>query len=143
MEVKTQMNFLSAIILFSYFFIAAISYFHLYKSRHLIGYHLGMNIAMLSSTAIGLAVGAVLGSQFPFDEGVITIVTTIIAVAVGIIFGALVDYQTLLTGVASGIMSGLMGPMLGLHSTQPAFLIICTTIVVFLSFILLRFSVRK
>ncbi|ETT83478.1 hypothetical protein [Bacillus mycoides] len=136
------MNFLSGIILFSYFFIATISYYHLYKSRNLIGYHLGMNIAMLSSTAIGLAVGAVLGSQFPLDEGIITIITTLIAVAVGIVFGALVDYQTLLTGVSSGIMSGLMGPMLGLHSTQPAFLIICTTVVVFLSFILLRFSVR-
>lgn len=125
----------------SYFITAAVSYFYLRKARNLISYHFGMNIAMTSSGVMGISCGIILGSQFPLFFSEVTVLTLIIAVTVGAIFGSLVDYQTLLTGVSSGIMAGVMGPMLGAAANFT--LIVVSTLLVFLSFGLLCFSLRS
>ncbi|PLT32132.1 hypothetical protein CUU64_20685 [Bacillus sp. V5-8f] len=129
------------VIFVSYFVTAIVSYFYLRKSRNLISYHFGMNIAMTSSGVMGISCGIILGSQFPLLYTEVTILTLLISICVGAIFGALVDYQTMVTGVSSGIMAGVMGPMLGVSATVP--MIIIGTLLVFLSFGLLCFSLRS
>ena len=129
------------VLLVSYLITAFVSYGYLRKARNLISYHFGMNIAMTSSGVMGISTGILLGSQFPLFFSAVTVVTLIIAVSVGAIFGSLVDYQTLLTGVSSGIMAGVMGPMLG--AAADFSLLVVATLLVFLSFGLLCFSLRS
>ncbi|TRZ39952.1 hypothetical protein CEQ21_03140 [Niallia circulans] len=129
------------VLLVSYLITAIVSYGYLRKARNLISYHFGMNIAMTSSGVMGISTGILLGSQFPLYFSEVTVVTLIIAVSVGAIFGSLVDYQTLLTGVSSGIMAGVMGPMLG--AAADFALLVVATLLVFLSFGLLCFSLRS
>lgn len=100
-----------------------------------------MNIAMTSSGVMGIAIGTVLGYSFPSEYTLITIVTTFIAVLLGAIFGALVDYQTLLTGISSGLMAGIMGPMIGVVADFG--LIAFCTVLVYSIFALLCFSIRS
>lgn len=100
-----------------------------------------MNIAMTSSGVMGIAVGTVLGYEFPAHYTVITIVTTLLAIIIGAIFGALVDYQTLLSGVSSGLMAGIMGPMIGVVADLG--LIAFCTILVYIMFGLLFYSIRS
>lgn len=135
------MNILIFIILLSYLLVCSISYTFLKKIKYLISYHLGMNIAMTSSGVMGIAVGTLLGYAFPAHYSAITIVTTTLAIIIGAIFGALVDYQTLLTGVSSGLMAGIMGPMIGVVANLP--LVTFCTILVYVMFALLCFSVRS
>jgi hypothetical protein len=125
----------------SYFVTALVSYFYLRKSRNLISYHFGMNIAMTASGVMGISCGIILGNQFPLYFSEVTIICLVISIGVGAIFGSLVDYQTLVTGVSSGIMAGVMGPMLGIAAEFP--LIVIATLLVFLSFGLLCFSLRS
>lgn len=129
------------IMFFSYFVIAAVAYIYLRKSRYLISYHFGMNIAMTSSGVMGISCGTVLAHQFPLYYSGVTIAATLIAMLIGIWFGSLVDYQTLLTGASSGIMAGVMGPMLGVAADLV--LLVFVTLLVFLSFALLCFSLRS
>lgn len=129
------------ILFISYFIVATGSYFYLRKSRNLISYHFGMNIAMTASGAMGISCGVILGYQFPMYYTEIIILTLIIAILIGAIFGALVDYQTMVTGISSGIMSGVMGPMLGVAADLP--MLIVSTLLVFLSFSLICFSLRS
>jgi len=129
--------------LLSYAVTAGLSYRYLYKSRRLIGYHFGMNLAMLASGVIGLAVGVLLGAQFPALFAEMTIVSTVVAVAVGMWFGALVDYQTMLTGVTGGVMSGLMGPMIGVMANHADSLLLFCSALVYLCFGLLCYSKRS
>jgi hypothetical protein len=129
------------LVLVSYLIVALATFHYLYKIKQIIGYHFGMNIAMTSSMIMGIGIGTLLGYQWPLRYTLITIITTIIAVFFGALFGALVDYQTLLTGISSGIMSGIMGPMIGVIADLG--LIVFCTLMLFLSFGLLCFSVRS
>jgi hypothetical protein len=138
------MTWLSWVLLLSYVVAGVWTFVVLYPSRHLISYHMGMNLAMVSGGVIGIAVGIVLGDLFPAHYALATIAATGIAIFGGIVFGALVDYQTLITGVASGIMSGLMGPMVGVMAgTQALVLILFCSLLVYLSYGLLCFSLRS
>ena len=136
-----EMNILLVFILVSYFLVCFVSYSVLLKVKYLISYHLGMNIAMTSSGVMGIAVGTVLGFAFPAHYTEITIITTLLAIIIGAIFGALVDYQTLLSGVSMGLMAGIMGPMIGVVADLG--LIAFCTILLYSMFALLCFSVRS
>lgn len=135
------MNLLLLTILVSYLLVCAATFSFLFKVKNLISYHLGMNIAMVTSGVMGIAIGTVLGFAFPAHYTLITILTTVLAILIGAIFGALVDYQTLLSGVSSGIMAGIMGPMIGVVADFG--LIAFCTILVYVSFGLLCFSIRS
>lgn len=135
------MDILLTIILVSYLVVCFVTFSFLKRVKNLIGYHLGMNIAMLSSGVIGISVGTVLGYAYPEHYTVITIVATLIAIIVGVLFGSLVDYQTLLSGVSGGMMAGIMGPMIGMVADL-GLLTFCT-VLLYLSFGLLCFSVRS
>ncbi|MGF7050533.1 prepilin signal peptidase PulO-like enzyme (type II secretory pathway) [Paenibacillus sp. DS2015] len=119
-----------------------IAYVYLHRFRQLIGYHLGMNIAMTTSGVYGLAIGAVLGLQYHHNTAIVTITTTLLAVLIGILFGSLIDYQTLLAGATSGIMAGLMGPMLGMHSNDPMLIAVFCTLLVPVASFMLCYSVK-
>ncbi|AXI10098.1 hypothetical protein CUC15_14680 [Oceanobacillus zhaokaii] len=95
------------------FLLAAILYYYLYRIRKLIGFQLGMNIAMVIGGMIAVASGILLISQYPFHYTEITIVSTLIGMIVGGAFGAMFDYQTFLTGFTNGLMIGIMAPMIG------------------------------
>jgi hypothetical protein len=136
-----DMSLLLILIFVSYFIVCFVSYTFLFKIKNLIGYHLGMNLAMSSSGVMGIAVGTILGYAFPAHYTAITIVTTVIAMLIGAIFGALVDYQTLLSGISSGVMAGIMGPMIGVVADLG--LITFCTILVYLTFGMLCFSIRS
>lgn len=73
----------------------------------------------------------------------ITILTTLLAILAGVSFGALVDYQTLITGVSSGIMTGLMGPMIGVMADEPLVLVLFSGGLLDVSFAMLCFSMRS
>ncbi|WP_458127002.1 hypothetical protein [Paenibacillus sp. Z3-2] len=103
-------------------------YMYLKKLKNLIGYHLGMNISMTVSTVSALAW--------------ITIVVTVIAMLIGMIFGALVDYQTIVTGVSGSIMAGLMSPMIVMHSHHPLPILIFCIALFFFVIIMLCTSVK-
>lgn len=135
------MDILFIILFISYLVVCFISYSFLFKVKNLIGYHLGMNLAMLSSGIMGITVGTLLGYAYPTNYTAITIVATLTAIVVGALFGSLVDYQTLLSGVTSGIMAGVMGPMIGVMADLDL-LAFCTALL-YLSFGLLCFSVRS
>lgn len=135
------MNFIFWLILISYFVVCFATFTFLYKIKFLISYHLGMNIAMLSSGVMGVAVGAILGYTFPGHYTLVTIIATLIAMIIGAIFGALVDYQTLLSGVSGGLMAGIMGPMIGMMADL-GFILFCS-ILVYGIFGMLCLSVRS
>jgi len=102
-------------VLFFYgnFFVVAFLYYYLYRIRKLIGFQLGMNIAMVIGGMIAIASGILLISQYPFHYTEITIVSALIGMIVGGAFGAMFDYQTFLTGFTNGLMIGIMAPMIG------------------------------
>ena len=131
------------ILLFSYLLAAVAAYLFLYKARLLIGYHLGMNMAMTSSGVLGISIGAVLGTIFPLSFTEVAVVSALLAALAGGVFGALADYQTLLTGVTSGVMSGLMGPMLGIMASDAALTQAFCTLLVYGGFGMLCYSVRS
>lgn len=131
------------ILLSSYVLAAAAAYLFLYKSRLLIGYHLGMNLAMTSSGVLGISIGAVLGTIYPLSFTEVAVVSALIAGAAGGVFGAMVDYQTLMTGVTNGVMAGLMGPMIGVMASDAALTQAFCTLLVYGGFTMLCYSVRS
>jgi len=135
------LSLLILFILISFLFVCLVSYSFFRKMKYLISYHLGMNIAMTSSGVMGIAIGTLLGYAFPAHYTLITIIATLLAILVGAFFGALVDYQTLLTGVSSGLMAGFMGPMIGVVADFS--LVMFCTLLVYVIFGLLCFSVRS
>lgn len=135
------MSIYIALTLSSYFLVSLVTYLYLKKLKYFISYHFGMNIAMISSGVMGIAIGTILGYAFPSYYAVITILTTIVAILIGAIFGALVDYQTMLSGISGGIMTGIMGPMIGVVADFS--LIIFCTILVYIMFGLICFSIRS
>lgn len=77
------------------------------------GFHLGMNIAMLTGGFSGLMTGIVFIDYFPFHFVLITMGAAAIGAFTGGVTGLFYDVQTALSGVSNGFMMGLMGPMIG------------------------------
>ncbi|HZG55960.1 hypothetical protein [Paenibacillus sp.] len=134
---------LAWVLLISYSVAAGAAYRFLYLRRLLIGYHLGMNMAMTSAGVLGISVGALLGTLYPLAFTEMALLSAAAAAVAGGLFGAMVDYQTFLTGVTSGVMSGLMGPMLGVMASDPDLTIALCTVLVYGGFSLLCYSVRS
>lgn len=88
-------------------------YSYVYRRRRIIGFQLGMNIAVTSGGIVALASGVLLIFQYPFHFTWITMFATLIGMLGGAMFGILFDYQTMLTGLVNGMMIGLMAPMVG------------------------------
>lgn len=103
----------NVLLFYGNFFLATILYLYLFKVRKLIGFQLGMNIAMVIGGMVAIASGILLISQFPFHYTEVTIASTLIGMIIGAIFGAMFDYQTFLTGFTNGLMMGIMAPMIG------------------------------
>ncbi|MEH7239235.1 hypothetical protein [Bacillus sp. JJ1562] len=95
------------------FFVAAFLYLYLYKVRKLIGFQLGMNIAIIIGGMMAIVSGILLIIQFPFHYTEVTIASTLLGMIIGGIYGAMFDYQTFLTGFTNGLMMGIMSPMIG------------------------------
>lgn len=125
------------------FTIAGVAFFYLYKYRKLIGYHLGMNIAMTPSGIISIATGLILIYHFPLHFTEITILTTVIGIIIGIAFGALVEYQTVIMGFSSGVMGGIMAPMIGDMAQHSLLLIGFTQVLLVILMGMLCFSIRS
>lgn len=96
-------NFLSAYVL----------YIYLFNRRKQIGFHLGMNIAMVAGGGMALGTGVIFINLYPLYFLEATLFAVVIGSLTGIFFGNLFDYQTLLTGYINGMMMGIMAPMVG------------------------------
>ncbi|MCM3408555.1 hypothetical protein [Metabacillus litoralis] len=103
--------------------VALLTYIHFYKRRKLIGFHLGMNIAMVAGGSIAICTGVILINQFPLHFLEITIIATLTGIIIGSLFGGLFDYQTLLTGFINGLMMGIMSPMIGAAASGTTFIL--------------------
>ena len=101
-------NFLSAYVL----------YIYLYNRRKQIGFHLGMNIAMVAGGGMALGTGIIFINLYPLFFLEATLFAVIIGSLTGIFFGSLFDYQTLLTGYINGLMMGIMAPMVGAAASE-------------------------
>jgi len=128
------------IILYSNFVVAFITYMYLYKRRKLIGFHLGMNIAMVTGGGLAFVTGVILINQFPLHYIEITIVATLIGMSIGSLFGGLFDYQTLLTGYMNGLLMGLMAPMVGAAASDSLIFLLFLEIFIIGSFAVLLLS---
>lgn len=128
------------IILYGNFIVVFISYIYLFKRRKLIGFHLGMNIAMVTGGGLAFLTGVLLINRFPLHYMEITIATTITGMVVGSLFGGLFDYQTLLTGYINGLLMGIMAPMVGAASSDSIVFILFLEIFVIGSFAMLLVS---
>ncbi len=125
------------------FIVAGFTFKYLYKRRKLIGYHLGMNLAMTPTGIISIATGLILIYHFPMHFTEVTILTTIIGIIIGILFGALVEYQTVIMGITTGVMSGIMAPMIGDMAQHSLLLIGFTQVIVFILLGMLCYSLRS
>lgn len=113
------------------------------RHRRLIGFHLGMNIAMAVGGIVALSTGILLIFQYPFHFTVITILATTIGMGAGALFGALFDYQTMLSGLINGLMVGMMAPMLGAILREQFFFMIVLEILICLIIMILIVAVRR
>lgn len=129
-----------SILLYSNFVVAFITYLYLYKRRKLIGFHLGMNIAMITGGGIAFVTGVILINQYPLHYMEITIASTLVGMVVGSIFGGLFDYQTLVTGYINGLLMGIMAPMVGAASSESITFIIFLELFIIGSFVMLLLS---
>ncbi|MBM7580494.1 hypothetical protein [Jeotgalibacillus terrae] len=102
-----------AILLFLHFMIIAVFLIRFFALRDQTGFHLGMNITMITGGFTGLITGAVLIDYFPFYFIAMTILSAVTGACVGAVNGLFYDSQSALTGLSNGLMMGLMGPMLG------------------------------
>ena len=127
-------------ILYGNFVAAFIAYMYLYKRRKLIGFHLGMNIAMITGGGLAFVTGVILINQFPLHYIEITIVATFIGMMIGSICGGLFDYQTLLTGYMNGLLMGLMAPMVGAAASDSLIFLLFLEIFIIGSFVVLLWS---
>ncbi|WP_257535967.1 hypothetical protein [Metabacillus litoralis] len=100
-----------------------LAYIYFYKRRKLIGFHLGMNIAMVAGGSLAIGTGVILINQFPLHFLEITIIATLTGLIIGSLFGGLFDYQTLLTGFINGLMMGIMSPMIGAAASGTTFIL--------------------
>jgi hypothetical protein len=95
------------------FLIAVVTYSYLYRGRKLIGFHLGMNIAMVAGGGLALGTGVLLIYEFPVYYMEVTVIAALTGMVAGSLYGGMFDNQTLLTGYISGLMTGMMAPMIG------------------------------
>ncbi|NKE06226.1 MULTISPECIES: hypothetical protein [Mesobacillus] len=126
-------NFLSAYVL----------YIFLYNRRKRIGYHLGMNITMVTSGGLALGTGIVFINLYPFYFLEATLFSVIIGCLSGILFGNLFDYQTLLTGFITGLMMGIMAPMVGAAALEGVMFLIMIEVFIISCFCLAASSAYK
>ncbi|WP_231686897.1 hypothetical protein [Bacillus sp. JCM 19034] len=138
---------MTSIILWLFFYVnfvlVGMTFAFLFKKRKLIGYHLGMNLAMTPAGIISIATGLILIYHFPYHFTEITIFTTIIGISIGVLFGALVEYQTVIMGITSGVMSGIMAPMIGDMANHSLLLIGFSQVIVFILMGMLCYSLRS
>jgi hypothetical protein len=130
------------VFLYINFLVALLVYLHLYKRRKRIGFHLGMNIAMVAGGGLAIGTGVILIQQFPLRYMEVTITATVVGMVIGSLFGGLFDYQTLLTGYINGLMMGIMAPMAGAAALNSVPFVICLELFIISSFILLMLSSR-
>ena len=128
------------IFLYGNFIIALISYIYLFHRRKLIGFHLGMNIAMVSGGGLAILTGVLLINRFPLHYLEITIAATLVGMIVGSLFGGMFDYQTLLTGYINGLLMGIMAPMIGAAASDSIFFILSLEIFIIGSFFMIMIS---
>lgn len=128
------------ILLYGNFTIAFISYIYLFSRRKLIGFHLGMNIAMVTGGGLAFITGVLLINRFPLHYLEITIATTLIGMIVGGLFGGMFDYQTLLTGYINGLLMGIMAPMVGAATSDSIIFILFLEVFIIGSFSMLLVS---
>lgn len=100
-------------ILFGNIVLMILTYLYIYRGRKLIGFQLGMNIAIIVGGMFAITSGVILIYQFPLHFVTVTVISTFVGMIVGSSFGGLFDYQTLLTGYINGLMMGVMAPMVG------------------------------
>lgn len=128
------------ILLYVNFIVAFISYIYLFNRRKLIGFHLGMNIAMVTGGGLAILTGVLLINRFPLHYLEITIATTLTGMIVGSLFGGMFDYQTLLTGYINGLLMGIMAPMVGAATSDSIIFILFLEIFIIGSFFMLLMS---
>ncbi|MCK0472462.1 hypothetical protein [Halalkalibacter sp. APA_J-10(15)] len=136
-------SFILWLLFYVNFVLIGITFGYLYNKRKLIGYHLGMNLAMTPTGLISIVTGLILIYHFPFHFTEITIFTTIIGIGIGVLFGTLVEYQTVIMGITSGVMSGIMAPMIGDMAQHSLVLIGFAQIIVFIVMGMLCYSLRS
>lgn len=127
------LNFLSAYLL----------YIYLYNRKKLIGFHLGMNIAMVAGGGMALGTGIIFINLFPLYYLEATLAAVIIGSFTGIFFGNLFDYQTLLTGYINGLMMGVMAPMVGAAASEGILFLAMIEVFIISCFCLLALSAYK
>ncbi|WP_213421515.1 hypothetical protein [Bhargavaea massiliensis] len=131
------------LILYTNLVLFALLYVYVHRRRRLIGFHLGMNIAMALGGLVGLSAGIFLIFQYPFHFTAITIVAALGGMGGGALFGALFDYQTMLTGLINGMMMGMMAPMLGAILTDPLFFTVVLEVFICLIIVVLFAAVKR
>jgi hypothetical protein len=119
-------NFLSAYVL----------YIYLYNCRKQIGFHFGMNIAMVAGSGMALGTGIIFINLYPLYFLEATLFAVLIGSLTGIFFGSLFDYQTLLTGYINGLMMGIMAPMVGAAASEGILFLLFIEIFILSSFVL-------
>ena len=128
------------IFLYGNFIIALLWYIYLFHRRKLIGFHLGMNIAMVSGGGLAILTGVLLINRFPLHYLEITIAATLVGMIVGSLFGGMFDYQTLLTGYINGLLMGIMAPMVGAAASDSILFILSLELFIIGSFFMLMVS---
>lgn len=119
-------NFLSAYVL----------YIYLFNRRKQIGFHLGMNIAMVAGGGMALGTGVIFINLYPLYFLEATLFAVVIGSLTGIFFGKLFDYQTLLTGYINGLMMGIMAPMVGAAASESILFLLMIEVFIISSFCL-------
>jgi hypothetical protein len=125
------------------FFSAYILYIYIYNRRKQIGFHLGMNIAMVASGGMALGTGIIFINLYPLYFLEATLFAVVIGSITGILFGNLFDYQTLLTGYINGLMMGIMAPMVGAAASEGILFLIMIEVFIISCFFLLAASAYK
>ncbi|HJF33483.1 MAG TPA: hypothetical protein K8V56_17105 [Sporosarcina psychrophila] len=125
------------------FLLALVTYRFLYNRKKLIGFHLGMNIAMVAGGGLALGTGVLLIYEFPVYYMEVTVVAALTGMVTGSFFGGMFDNQTLLTGYISGLMTGLMAPMIGVAASYSIPFAIMVEFFVLCSFMMLFRAMRS
>lgn len=125
------------------FFSAYILYIYIYNRRKQIGFHLGMNIAMVAAGGMALGTGIIFINLYPLYFLEATLFAVVIGSITGILFGNLFDYQTLLTGYINGLMMGIMAPMVGAAASEGILFLIMIEVFIISCFFILAASAYK
>lgn len=93
--------------------LATSMYLWIFRRKALIGFHLGMNVAMVAGGGLALGTGILLIYEFPFYYMEVTGISTLTGMVAGGLFGRLFGKQPMLSGYVFGLMTGMMAPMVG------------------------------